>query len=82
MSPNSFLFFPVSVPIAEQVIKIAIGSRIAMGLFTRNAEGIMRIEPRIVPIASPLAQEGVIYQSLTITFLFMIYLRGSIIYSF
>jgi len=70
-SPNSFLFLAVNVPIVEQEMRIAIGMRSAIGVFIRNAEGIIRIEPIIVPIARPRAQEGVIYQSLIITFLFI-----------
>ena len=81
-NPNSFFLFPVKVPIAEQVIRIATGRRRAIGLFTRKAEGIIKIEPTIVPIARPLAQEGVMYQSLIINFLFILLLGISIIYSF
>ena len=61
------------MPTIEQAMRIVMGSNIVIGLFTRNAEGIIRIEPIIVPIARPRAQEGVMYQSLIITFLFILY---------
>ena len=60
------------MPIVEQERRIVIGIRIAMGLFIRNAEGIIRMEPIIVPMASPRAHEGVMYQSLIIILFFML----------
>ena len=62
----------MKVPIAEQDIRIVIGRTSAIGLFTMNAVGIIKREPIMVPIARPLAHEGVIYQSLIII-LFILY---------
>lgn len=70
------------MPIVEQEIRIVMGRRSAIGLFMRNAVGIIRSDPTIVPIARPRAHEGVIYQSLIITLFFIVYLRRSIIYFF
>ncbi len=72
VSPNCFFFRVVSVPIIEQERRIVIGSRRDIGVFIRKAEGIIRIEPIIVPIARPRAQEGVMYQSLILIIFFML----------